>query len=154
MTLRDVLKHYSLRRLKNLLFMNMANMPMPGHKFRPKMVAWGGVDFKEPSSCFVGKDVYFDSVCPERIHIGQRCVITTGTLILTHYQNARTGKWFQADVHIGNDVFIGAHTIITKNVTIGDNVLIGAGSVVTKDIPSNEVWAGNPARFIRKRENL
>lgn len=37
-------------------------------------------------------------------------------------------------------------------VTIGRNSVVGAGSIVTKDIPDNEVWAGNPARFIRKLE--
>ena len=42
-------------------------------------------------------------------------------------------------------------TMVVKPVTIGENAIIGAGSVVTKDIPANEVWAGNPARFIRKR---
>lgn len=38
-----------------------------------------------------------------------------------------------------------------KPVTIGEDAIVGAGSVVTKDIPAGEVWAGNPARFIRKR---
>lgn len=47
-------------------------------------------------------------------------------------------------------MFLGANTIITKSVTIGDNVIVGAGSIVTKDIPSNEIWAGVPARFIKK----
>ncbi|MDD4082444.1 MAG: acyltransferase [Sphaerochaetaceae bacterium] len=55
-----------------------------------------------------------------------------------------------AAVNIGKNVFIGARSIILKGVQIGDNSIIGAGSVVTKSIPSNEVWAGNPARFIRK----
>ena len=40
---------------------------------------------------------------------------------------------------------------MVKPVTIGERAIIGAGSVVTKDIPANEVWAGNPAKFIRKR---
>ena len=55
-----------------------------------------------------------------------------------------------APVTIGNDVFIGAHCIILKGVSIGDNSIIGAGSVVTKSIPSGEIWAGNPAHFIKK----
>lgn len=45
---------------------------------------------------------------------------------------------------------IGANTTILPGVTIGENSMIGAGSVVTKDIPSGELWLGNPARFIRK----
>lgn len=53
-------------------------------------------------------------------------------------------------VYIGKNVFIGAHAIILKGVCIGDNSVIGAGSVVTKNIGDNEVWAGSPARFIRK----
>lgn len=55
----------------------------------------------------------------------------------------------QGDIRIGCNSFIGACTIILKNVDIGDNSVIGAGSVVTSSIPSNEIWAGNPARFIR-----
>lgn len=41
--------------------------------------------------------------------------------------------------------------VICNAVRIGENAIVGAGSVVTKDIPDNEIWAGNPARFIRKR---
>lgn len=50
---------------------------------------------------------------------------------------------------IKDNAFIGAHTIILKGVTIGNNSIVGAGSVVTKSIPDNQIWAGNPARFIR-----
>ncbi len=45
---------------------------------------------------------------------------------------------------------IGANATILGGLTIGENALIGAGSVVTKDVPDNELWVGNPARFIRK----
>ena len=51
-------------------------------------------------------------------------------------------------VNIGNNVFIGAESVVLPNVNIGDNVVIGANSTVTKDIPSNSVYVGNPARFI------
>ncbi len=53
-------------------------------------------------------------------------------------------------IFIKENAFIGAHSIILKGVTIGENSIIGAGSVVTKNIPSNEIWAGNPAKFIKK----
>jgi acetyltransferase-like isoleucine patch superfamily enzyme len=53
---------------------------------------------------------------------------------------------------IKNGASIGAGAIILGGVTIGENALIGAGSVVTKNIPENELWLGNPARFIRKVE--
>lgn len=46
------------------------------------------------------------------------------------------------------------NTLVVKPVTIGEDAIVGAGSIITKDIPDGEVWAGNPARFIRKRDNL
>lgn len=59
----------------------------------------------------------------------------------------------RAPISIGNDVFIGGNSIILKGTTIGDRAIIGAGSVVIKNVPRDEVWAGNPARFIRNIEN-
>jgi acetyltransferase-like isoleucine patch superfamily enzyme len=53
-------------------------------------------------------------------------------------------------IEIKNHAFIGAHSIILKGVTIGEYSIVGAGSVVTKSIPDREIWAGNPAHFIRK----
>lgn len=53
---------------------------------------------------------------------------------------------------IEDGAFIGAHSIILKGSNIGKNCIIGAGSVVSGIIPENEVWAGNPARFIRKQD--
>ena len=47
---------------------------------------------------------------------------------------------------------IGANATILGGITIGENALIGAGSVVTKNVPSNELWVGNPARKIRNIE--
>ncbi len=52
-------------------------------------------------------------------------------------------------VKIEDDVFIGAGTVILKGVHIGKGAVIGAGSIVTKDIPSDQIWAGNPAKYIR-----
>lgn len=56
----------------------------------------------------------------------------------------------QKEVLIKENVFIGAHSIILKGVTIGKNSIVGAGSVVTKSIPDNQIWAGNPAKFIKE----
>lgn len=53
-------------------------------------------------------------------------------------------------VTIKEGAFVGACSIVLKGVTIGKHAIVGAGSVIVKDIPDNEVWAGNPASFIRK----
>ena len=52
---------------------------------------------------------------------------------------------------IGNDVWIGTHSLIKAGVSIGDGAVIGMGSVVTHDVGPYEIWAGNPARMIRRR---
>lgn len=54
---------------------------------------------------------------------------------------------------IGNNVFIGASSVILGNISIGDNVVIGACSFVNTDIPSNSLAVGNPARVIKQIDN-
>ena len=60
------------------------------------------------------------------------------------------GMQFNKDIHIGNNVWIGAGAIVLPGVTIGENSVIGAGSIVTKDIPANVVAVGNPCRVMRE----
>ena len=52
-------------------------------------------------------------------------------------------------VTIGNDVWIGGHTVVPQGVTIGDGTVLGAGRVVTRDIPAGVVAVGNPCRVVR-----
>ncbi|MBS1603843.1 MAG: acyltransferase, partial [Bacteroidetes bacterium] len=69
------------------------------------------------------------------------------------YQERRvhnTEKIFSAPISIGNDVFIGANSIVLKGVSIGDRAIVGAGSVVSRHIPADEIWAGNPIKFIKR----
>lgn len=55
---------------------------------------------------------------------------------------------YNKDVHIGNNVWLGAGVVVVPGITIGENSVIGAGSVVVKDIPPNVVAVGNPCRVI------
>lgn len=93
------------------------------------------------------------------IVIGDNVDIGGGTLIFTSDFHSldykiRMSKDDQkckvnSPVIIEDNVFIGARSIILKGVTIGRNSIVGAGSVVTKSIPSNQIWGGNPAKFLR-----
>jgi Serine acetyltransferase len=84
------------------------------------------------------------------ISIGNNVTLAPRVHILAH--DASTKMYLNYSkiglVKIGNNVFIGAGTIILPNVKIGDNVIIGAGSVVCNDIPENSVAVGNPAKVI------
>lgn len=140
-----------LKRLKTFLFLTLSKLPMKG-QVRCRLVKWGGVDCTY-NSAYIGRGVLFDSMYPENIHIGKRVHITARCVILTHYlDTSQKGiHWISGHVYIGDKTFIGLGTIICKDVRIGANCIVGAGSVVTKDIPDNEIWGGNPARFIKKR---
>lgn len=59
------------------------------------------------------------------------------------------GLEYAKPITVGNNVWIGANTVVLPGVTIGDGCVIGAGSVVTKDIPAGTLAVGNPCRVIR-----
>ena len=60
--------------------------------------------------------------------------------------------WAVIPTLIENGVTLGSSVTVLCGITIGEGAFVGAGSVVTKSIPAREIWAGNPARFIRKAE--
>lgn len=84
------------------------------------------------------------------IEIGDNVTLAPRVHILCH--DASTKQFLNytkiGKVKIGNNVFIGAESIVLPNVNIGNNVIIGANSTITKDIPNNVVVAGNPAKII------
>ena len=104
----------------------------------------------------VGKNCHFYSIntiegrWPWLLSFGDN-VTVAGSVIMTAHDastnvvgcGTKLGR-----IDVGNNVFIGTGSIVLCNVRIGDNVVVAAGSVVTKDLPSDGVYAGNPARLI------
>lgn len=89
------------------------------------------------------------------ITIGNNVTLAPNVHILAHDASTKNflGYTKIGLISIGNNVFIGAKTIILPNVHIGNNVIIGAGSVVTRSIPDNCLVTGNPAKVIGSVED-
>jgi len=66
-------------------------------------------------------------------------------------QKIKNFNYSKGDLHIENDVWIGAFSIIFSGVRLGNGSVVAAGSVVTKDVEPYTVVGGNPAKFIKKR---
>ena len=119
------------------------------------------------NDCFIGpfveiqKDVIIGDRCKIQSHafvcelvtIGNDCVISHGVMFINDlFQTggpAKGNKALWKSTHIGNNVSIGTNSTILP-VNICDNVVIGAGSVITKDITVPGIYAGNPAKLLRK----
>lgn len=111
----------------------------------------------------IGKNVGISSTCiacqkaitiNDNVKVGAGCLITDTDHHSMDYKLRRTGNDLEfaktREIVINQDVFIGACSIILKGVEIGERSIIAAGSVVTSSIPADELWGGNPARFIKK----
>ena len=142
-------RNYSLFRIWKFFLLNLQSSRFIPSFIRVHIVKMGGVNLK--GNCFLGSEIWFDTLRPELITIGEDCCITSGVKIITHFLEPDKHAMFYGSVEIGNKVFIGMNTLIVNSVKIGDNAVIGAGSVVLKNIGDNEIWAGNPAKLIRKR---
>lgn len=151
--------HRSIKRVAGKFCQLMARkMPFVPGKVRVLLQRIHGVHFVDWRSTFLGEDVFFDDIYPENIRVGRNVRITAGVRILTHYFDtryqptpARPFRFYQGEVRIGDNVFIGVNTVIAKPVTIGEGAVIGANSVVTKDVPPNAIVVGSPARVIGER---
>lgn len=144
-----------LSRIRKLIFLHLAHLPMPARGWRSRVYKWGGVNVLNPSKTFIGENVCFDTCYPEDVIIEEGVTLTTRCIIVTHFVEIDDNlhrHYSRGKVVIKKRAYIGANTVICKPVTIGEGAIIGASSVITKDVSAYEVWAGNPARFIRKRE--
>ena len=89
-----------------------------------------------------------------RVTIGDDCFIGPNVSIYTACHSTdpverNTRQEWAKPVTIGNNVWIGGSVTILPGVSIGDNVTIGAGSVVTRNIPSNTLAVGNPCKVVK-----
>lgn len=128
---------------------------MPSRGWRSRVFKWGGVSVINPNKTFIGEGVSMDTNYPEDIIIEEGVTLTTRCIIVTHFvevDDNNNRHYSRGKVIIRKNAYIGANTVICKSVIIGEGAIIGASSVVTRNIPPFEIWAGNPARFIRKRE--
>ena len=112
----------------------------------------------------LGEDVWIGYFClldgSGGLNIGNQVSISSGVHIYTHdssnYRIHNTEKDAENGTHIdrapvviGDNVQIGANSIVLKGVTIGNNVIIGALSLVNSDIPDNCIAVGNPCKVIK-----
>ena len=102
----------------------------------------------------IESNVRIDRVNPGGIVIGDYTLIAAGCTILTHDHHLRSTTNSDLprtyDTKIGKNCFIGIEAFIMPGVTIGNNVIIGARSVVTRNIPDNCIAVGSPCRVIKQ----
>jgi sugar O-acyltransferase (sialic acid O-acetyltransferase NeuD family) len=101
------------------------------------------------AGCFITADV----------RLGRHVEMMPGT-VLTHDDTIGDGVTFGAGVRvaggvdIGTDAYIGSGACLRERLVVGAGSVVGMGAVVLDDVPAGEVWAGNPARFIRSALRL
>jgi putative colanic acid biosynthesis acetyltransferase WcaB len=130
------------------IFLRIIGFPYRmGYRF---LVQWVlGIDI--PDRVSIGKNF--------NVYHGQGIVIHVNSIIgdnVTLRQNTTLGtKGYSSEAPIlGNNVDVGANVVILGPVRVGNNVIIGAGSVVVKDIPNDSIFAGNPAKFLKRNLTL
>ncbi len=86
--------------------------------------------------------------------LGKGCIAMVASTIghddiIDDYCHIAAQACVGAFLHVGKGVHIGLNTTIRENLKIGDYATLGMGAVLTKNIGKGEIWAGNPAKFLR-----
>jgi len=152
-----------LKFIPNMAFIkvNRLLISLMGHEISKSARIWSSIEFLGTAHLAVGEDTFMGHRCTLtgndcKIKIGDYCDISSHvSFVCGSHQIDLTGlhlagEGFSKDITVGNRVWIGHGAIILGGVNIGDNVIIGAGSLVNKDIPANTIYAGVPAKLIRK----
>jgi acetyltransferase-like isoleucine patch superfamily enzyme len=91
------------------------------------------------------------------VYVGKNVSLGAGAKIFDTDFHALTYEERRANINIpskpvriGDRAFVGGDATILKGVTVGEESVVGYGSVLTRNVPPGEIWAGNPAHFIRK----
>ena len=92
-----------------------------------------------------GEQVWDGVELEDNVFVGPNVTFTNDM-----YPRSKCSDYIMLSTRVCKGASIGANSTICPGVTIGEGAMVGAGSVVTKDIPSGELWVGNPAKFIRK----
>jgi len=113
----------------------------------------------EGAEIYIGKNTRIHGSCIhafKKIHIGNDCLIAANCQIFDangHHSSANqrhNSNGEAKEIKIGDNVWIGANSIILPGVSIGSNSIIAAGSVVNKSIPGEHIAGGNPAKSIKR----
>jgi len=101
--------------------------------------------------CWLGEDLWIDNLTDVRI--GSNVCISQGAYLCTgnHDWTTPNMKLFRKPIRVDDGSWVGARAILCPGVSIGSGSIVAAGSVVTRSIGEYEVWAGNPAVFVRER---
>lgn len=135
-------------------------------KRRSKFSVSSSARFLNPENIFIGERTNINRQCMlwagkhSKIILGADCLLGPGVKIISSkYQVEgidiiRNYPQFEKDIIIGNDVWLGANSIILPGVQIGNGAIIGAGTVVTKSVADFDVVVGIPALKIKSRLNV
>lgn len=91
-----------------------------------------------------------DRTFPCGVHIGARTYLAFEACLLTHDRT----RGLYLHTRIGENCFLGARSLVLPGVTVGNNCIVAAGAIVTQDVPPFSIVAGNPARVLRRCDEI
>ena len=143
-------KIVNLKYKKNCTIIEPVNIY--GSKFGKNIFVGPFVEIQKNTKIGDNTRIQSHSFICEKVEIGKNCFIGHGVMFtnddLKKGKISRNSSYFKKTI-IGNNVVIGSNVTLLP-VSIVSGAVIGAGSIVTKSIKKKGIYAGNPAKFLRK----